>query len=228
MNPLERIKRGFLMRAVVAAEDADPGHALRVRMRRTLGRPARVELYFAFDDPYAAVALGPLREVLRQRFVDFALFPLVSRGIEDDPAGSNRARYALVDARRLARRTGRVLARTEPISAASMAYLARLTEALRGDPYQADFAEAALDAVWFGARMPAPTDMRALFKRVAGASPPSTFRTDAALDRALAQNHARLVAQGHWESPACWVEGAWYLAHERIAQIDERLAKDGF
>lgn len=228
MNPLERMKRGLVMRAVVAAEDAAPGHALRVHLRHALGRPARVELSFAFDDPYAAVALRPLREVLRRRFVDFALFPLVSRGIEDDPAAAHRAPYALVDARRLARRTGRVLLRTEPISAASMAYLARFTESLRGTPHQADFAEAALDAVWFGERLPSPSDMRALFQRIVGASPPSTFRKDAALDRALATNHARLVRRGHWESPACWVEGAWYLAHERIPQIDEHLAKDGF
>ncbi|MDC3952690.1 hypothetical protein [Polyangium jinanense] len=228
MNPLERIKRGLVMRAVVAAEDAALGHALRVRLRHALGRPARVELYFAFDDPCAAVAFRPLRDVLRRRFVHVSLFPLVSRGIENDPAAAHRAPYALVDARRLARRTGRVLERSEPISAASIAYLARLTESLRKGPHQADFAEAALDAVWFGERLPAPSDMHALFQRITGASPSSTFRNDAALDRALAKNHARLVERGHWESPACWVEGAWYLAHERITQIDERLAKDGF
>ncbi len=216
------------MRAVVAAEDAALGHALRVRLRHALGRPARVELYLAFDDPYAAVALGPLREVLGRRFVDFSLFPLVSRGITGDPAALRRASYALVDARRLARRTGRVLQRTEPVSAASMAYLARWTEALRGDKRQLDFAQAALEAVWFGERLPEPSHMKTLFRRVAGVDPPSTYRQDTELDRTLAKNHARLVERGHWESPACWVEGAWYLAHERLAQIDERLAKDGF
>jgi len=228
MNPVDRAKRSILMRAVVAAQDLSPGHALRSRVKRALSRPARVELYFAFDDPYAAVAMRPLREVVLRHEAELSLFPLLDRGMPDDPAWDQREHYAIVDARRLARRTGRVLRRTAPIPPEKLDYLARFTQSIKDERKKAAFAEVALEEVWLGERTPEPSELRKVFRRIVGEDAPGHFRECAALDGALVRNHERLARRGHWESPACWVEGEWFFAHERIAQIDELLAKGGF
>ena len=53
-----------------------------------------------------------------------ALRPVVGRGIAGDPAIEQKRRYAIEDARRLARRRGLELARSEPLSADACAFLA--------------------------------------------------------------------------------------------------------
>src|SRR3954453_9541546 len=86
------------------------------RLRRMLGRRGGVELFFAFDDPCSAVAVIDLSTRVSGRGVRLALKPVVERGIPEDPAVELKRRYALVDARRLARRAGLELSRAEPVA----------------------------------------------------------------------------------------------------------------
>jgi len=90
----DRLQRSIGPRAVVALS--------RMRMPRPWTRTVVVELYFAFDDPYAAVGLPGLLFLTRERGLELEIFPLVERGIPGDPAADKRQAYAIVDADRLA------------------------------------------------------------------------------------------------------------------------------
>lgn len=205
----DRIQRTIAPRAVVALS--------RLRLPRL--RAPRLELYFAYDDPYAAVALPGLLELSRARGLRLHLYPLLERGIEGDPAAGQRALYSLVDADRLLQRDNRRLSRRQPLAAADCAFLASWTQAAAGEPAVAAFAAAALERLWLhedGVVEPQP--YAALHRDILGREP------IAASPRALHRNTRRLHSRGHWESPAARVNGEWFFAHERLAQIAERLA----
>jgi 2-hydroxychromene-2-carboxylate isomerase len=208
----DRIQRTLAPRAVVALS--------RLRLPR-LG-PPRVELYFAYDDPYAAVALPGLLQLTRARGLPLRLYPLLQRGIDGDPAAQQRARYALVDADRLLQRGNRCLGRRQPLDAADCAFLAAWTQAAAGEAASADFAAAALDRLWLQGGEPVePQPYAALYRDILGRKPAADSPQ---LEQALRRNTRRLHARGHWESPAARVDGEWFFAHERLAQIAERLA----
>src|SRR4051794_18691642 len=114
----DRLTRRVLPRVVVALSQADWPASTGARVRRFFGRRGRVELFFAFDDPCSAVAVIELARRISGRDVRLLLKPVVTRGIEGDPAVDLKRRYAIVDARRLARRAGSVLARTPAVNAA--------------------------------------------------------------------------------------------------------------
>jgi 2-hydroxychromene-2-carboxylate isomerase len=192
---------------------------------RRLGGRAQVELYFAFDDPYSVVAL-PLLEVAARRRAEMLLYPIVERGVDGDPALEQRRRYAVSDSQRLLRRRGFTLHRTQPLQPRDTAFLAEWTESLRGHPRMQEFAAAALTRLWLSGSGPVrPIDFAALFREITGFAPP---QHDVELMQRLADNHRRQRARGHWESPAARVQGEWFFAHERVAQIDERLAYLGW
>ena len=71
-------------------------------------RPSRphLELYFAFDDPCSAVAVLDLALASGRSRRCSSAMPVVGRGMPDDPAVELKRRYAIVDARRLARAQG--------------------------------------------------------------------------------------------------------------------------
>src|SRR4051795_8765646 len=102
----EALTRRIAPRAVVALSQVTWPARLGARLRRLLGRRGRVELFFAFDDPCSAVAVIDLATRVSGRGVRPARKPVVERGISEDPAVELKRRSALVDARRLARRTG--------------------------------------------------------------------------------------------------------------------------
>src|SRR5258705_9866309 len=102
----DRLQRSFAPRAVVALS--------RLRVPRPWALTVRVELYFAFDDPYAVLGLPGLLELTRERGLELEMFPLVDRGIPGDPAADKRRAYSIVHAHRLVAREGCRLERKEP------------------------------------------------------------------------------------------------------------------
>lgn len=210
----DRLRRRWLPRLVVALA--------RRQRARPLPADAAIELYFACDDPCAAIALPALAALCEARGVPLQLYPLIERGIAGDPAAEARALHAVRDADRLARRDGRRLSRHQPLSAADTAFLARWIEGLRGQPGMAAFAVAAIEQLWRvdGDAQPQPETFAALYRRLTGNAAPTA---DAAADAGLVANAARLRRLGHWESPAARIGGEWFFAHERLAQIGECL-----
>jgi len=210
-NLRDRVQRSLAPRAVVALS--------RLRLPRPW-RP-RVELYFAYDDPYAVLALPGLLKLTRARGLRLYLYPLLERGIADDPAAEQRSRYALVDADRLLQRSGRRLGRSRPLAAADCAFLAAWTQGAAADPAAADFAAAALGRLWLHGDGPVEPDSFArLYRDILGREPAAD---SSQLEQQLRGNSRRLRARGHWESPAARVGGEWFFAHERLPQIAERL-----
>lgn len=194
------------------------------RLRARLGWPPRLELYFAFDDPYAVVALPGLLGLLRHRPARLRLYPLIERGIPADPAAAARRHHALIDTGRLLGRGARRLTRSAPLNPDSTAFLAAWTQAARAEPGAAAFAAAALEQLWLSSNGPVRReDFVDLHRRLLGRDPP---RIDAETRHsALAGNHRRLLAKGHWESPAARLEGEWFFAHERLPHLERRLAQ---
>lgn len=192
---------------------------------RLLGLRAQVELYFAFDDPYSVVAL-PLLEVAARHRAELKLYPIVERGMVDDPALSQRRRFAIRDSQRLLQRRGLVLKRVEAVDPQATAFLADWTESLRGQPSMQAFAAATLTRLWLNSDGPVQeADFTALFREIAGHAPPNPSED---IRQRLAENHLRQLRKGHWESPAARVQGEWFFAHERVPQIEERLTYLGW
>lgn len=217
----DQLRRAWVPSAVVALSRRRWGQGLRAFLQR----PLRLELYFAFDDPYAAVALPGLLRLIEKRPVQLQLYPLVQRGIDQDPAAEARAREAVHDAARLLRRQQLVLRRTSPLPPETVAFLAEWCEAARGDPAMPAFAAAALQVLWLRSEGAVQTSdfallHQAVLKRAAPASTPQ-------LHGAVQANQRRLLRKGHWESPALWLAGEWFFAHERLALIAERLDELG-
>jgi 2-hydroxychromene-2-carboxylate isomerase len=209
----DRVQRSLAPRTVVALS--------RIRLPRPWSRGVRVELYFAYDDPYAALGLPGLVALTRERGLELELFPLVDRGIPGDPAAQPRRLYSVVDADRLAQRDGRRLERREPLAAADCAFLAAWTDVARGDPALPTFASAAVTKLWFGSSGPVRREAYAeLYRGILECAPPIG---EAHWSEALARNAQRLRSRGHWESPAARIDGEWFFAHERLPQIAARL-----
>lgn len=223
MSLAETLRRTTIPSLIVTLSRVETPAKLSAQLRRALGQSARIELFFAFDDPYAAIALPGLLRIVGQHKATLTLYPIVSRGIADDPAADARRRHAVTDSACLAQRHGRKLSRREPLRASDCAFLAAWTESARNDPGMIAFAAAALDLLWF---------------QSSGAVSESDFRRlhaqhlhSAAVahnDQALARNTQRLLRGGHWESPAARIEGQWFLAHERLVQINEHLERLGW
>lgn len=193
---------------------------------RSLGGRAQVELYFAFDDPYSVVAL-PLLELAERRRTELVLYPIVDRGIPDDPALGRRRRFAIQDSQRLLRRRGLVLRRTEPSAPDDTAFLAAWAESLRGQSIMQAFVAAALTRLWLNSEGPVKAaDFAVLYHEIVKHDPPVAKNPE--LSQRLTSNHQRQLRKGHWESPAARVQGEWFFAHERIAQVEERLSYLGW
>lgn len=221
----DHLQRALAPRVVVAASRLQAPRRAAARLRRWFGRPLRMELYFAFDDPYAAIALPGLLRLCERRPVALTLYPLLQHGIPGDPAAPARALHAVQDAARLALRTQQRLARRAPLAPADTAFLAAWCEAARGDAAMPRFAAAALEQLWLGSTGPLQREVFvALYREHLRRDPPAETAADAA---ALASNARRLLAKGHWESPALRLAGEWFFAHERLAQIARRLDELG-
>ncbi|HET6509150.1 MAG TPA: hypothetical protein VFG42_20310 [Baekduia sp.] len=216
---MSRLTRRVLPRAVVAASRIEAPARGAARLRRALGRRGRVELYFAFDDPCSAVAVIDLAERLARFDVTLAPRPVVARGIAGDPAAGQKREHAIVDANRLAARSGRALARDAPVAPEEVAFLARWVATAEA-PSRAltAFCVAAATRLWM---MPAETDAvepegyAALWRAAfGGADPPPLGEVDP-----VRRNERRMARRKMYDTPAAYSHGRWWFAHDRPAQI---------
>lgn len=221
----EFLRRAVAPRIVVSTSRWRGMQNSRAALRRILGLPQVIELFFAFDDPYAAIGLPGLIRIAAAHNAQLKLTPLTTRGIDGDPAARQRSVHAITDSRRLAQRDSRSLRRSAPLPAHDAAFLAAWTIAAGGHPQCNAFVAAALEKLWFGSdELPVPENYAALYQTHIGVPPPAA---NAAHAEQLARNSKRLHQLGHWESPVARVGGEWFFAHERLQQIDARLSAMG-
>jgi 2-hydroxychromene-2-carboxylate isomerase len=216
------VTRRLAPRAVVALSQIDWPARVGATLRRRAGRGGRLELFFAFDDPCSAIAVIDLAERVAGRDVRLLLKPVVTRGIAGDPAVEQKRRYAIVDAQRLARRAGLVLSRREPLSAADTAYLAEWVAAAPPSPALTRFCVAALTRLWFDTDGPVDRGGYAdLWREQFGEEP-------AAATDGVVRNERLMGRRKPYDTPAAWVHGRWFFAHDRLPQIGERLDSLGW
>jgi 2-hydroxychromene-2-carboxylate isomerase len=218
----DRIERRWVPRAVVALSQVDWPERISARLRRTAGRRERVELFFAFDDPCSAVAVLDLATRLGGRQADLVLTPVVQRGPRDDPATAAKRRYAIVDARRLARRRlGLELGRSTPLDGADTAFLAEWVAGAATNPNR--FIAPALRRLWL--HDDAPVDRTAfeqLWREAMGVAPdPNPEGVRAAEVRMRRRN-------GPYDTPAAVIGRRWWFAQDRPQQIVDRLDELGW
>jgi 2-hydroxychromene-2-carboxylate isomerase len=222
MTLRDRIERRWVPRAVVALSQIDWPARIGARVRQTAGRRERVELFFAFDDPCSAVAVLDLATRLGGRQADLVLTPVVARGPRDDPATAAKRRYAIVDARRLARsRLGLELGRDAPLDAADTAFLAEWVVGATTNPDR--FIAPALRRLWLADD--APVDRAAyeqLWREAMGAAPAPH---PAGVRAAEARMRRR---DGPYDTPAAVIGRRWWFAQDRPQQIVDRLDELGW
>jgi 2-hydroxychromene-2-carboxylate isomerase len=213
----DRLKRRVFPRAVVALSTVDAPRRGAAVARRALGGAGTVRLFVAFDDPYSAVALIGLSDRLAGRRAQLIVEPVVKRGIPGDPAVEDKRRYALVDARRLARRDGLELSRSKIVAAEATAFLAGWAAAAPAAERTA-FCVAAMRELWFESDGPVLAEPFAARWRahVGGDPPPAT--APGALSSERAMRMRRL-----YDTPVAVIGGQWFFAHERLPQIEARL-----
>ena len=224
MSPRDRIARRLVPRVIVSLSTVRAPRRAAARMRRLLGGAARVELFVAFDDAYSAVAVLGLADRTARRRADLVLEPVVVRGIPGDPAAEAKRSYALVDARRLARRDGVTLSRSEPLPAEATAFLATWAAAAPRGPARTAFCVAAMRRLWCESDGPVEAAQFApLFRDHVGGEPPPVSGAPSAADSERRMRRRRL-----YDTPVAVVHGQWFFAHERLPQIEHRLDELGW
>ncbi|HEX6389035.1 MAG TPA: hypothetical protein VFZ89_06310, partial [Solirubrobacteraceae bacterium] len=202
----ERLRRRVIPRLVVW---------LSTIRRPVLARRGRVTLFVAFDDPQSAVALLGLEQRLAGRPVALEVLPVVQRGIPGDPAVDAKRRYAVLDARRLARRDGLMLRRSAPLAAADVAFLAEWAAAAP----DTRFAVAAMRQLWLESDGPVEREpYAALWRDLYGGEPPASGVT---AERTFRRRKL-------YDTPVAVVRGEWFFAHERLPTIEQRLDELGW
>lgn len=220
----DTLARRLIPRVMVAHSRIDWPARLGASARRRLGRQARVELFFAFDDPCSAVAVIDLAERLAARRARLVLLPVVRRGIPGDPALDQKRSYAITDARRLGARSGLALTRSQPLDPDSVSFLAEWVGSARQGAALTGFCVEALRLLWFGSEGPLPrADLAALWSEHFGGPPPLGSTA-----HAVRRNEARMHGRGPYDTPAAWVHGQWFFAHDRLAQIAARVDELGW
>jgi 2-hydroxychromene-2-carboxylate isomerase len=217
-----RVKPDVRTRQTLAARRSRHAGASHAAASARRGEREHLELFIAFDDPCSAVAVIDLSTRLAGRPVEIVPLPVISRGIEGDPAVGQKREYAITDARRLARRSGMTLARETPLRAADTAFLAEWVAAIRPGAESLAFTIAALRRLWFEGDGPVERNpFLDLWREHVGSEP----RRDPAAVRATEK---RMTRRGPYETPAAWIAGRWYFAHDRPGQICEWLDELGW
>lgn len=218
----DRLERRILPRLVIAISRVTLPARLSARARRRRGLPGEVELFFAFDDPCSAIALLELHERLASRDVAIVLRPVIERGIPGDPAVAQKRIHAIVDARRLARRSGLEIVRGEPLGAEECRFLAEWVAGSPPSPARERFAVAAMRLLWLdGSGVLARGPFEALWREHLGSAPTQ----DAA---AVLANERKMSRRGPYDVPAAWIAGRWFFAQDRLLQIGEWLDELGW
>jgi 2-hydroxychromene-2-carboxylate isomerase len=141
-----------------------------------------------------------------------------------DPAVDQKRSYAIVDARRLARRSGLVLSRSEPLTPADTAFLAEWVAATPQGPGLTSFCVDALRHLWFSTDGPVgPSAYEALWRVGVGGEPPLAAGPDG-----VRRNERLMRRRRPYDTPAACVHGRWFFAHDRLVQIGDRLDSLGW
>ncbi len=215
----DMLARRVVPSTVIALSQISWPSRLGAALRRALGRRGRLELFFAFDDPCSAIAVIDLAERVSGRDVRLVLRPVVKRGISEDPAAELKRRYAIADAQRLARRRGLVLTRTEPLSTEDTRFLAEWVASAPQGPSLQRFCVDALRRLWLtGDGRVHRGDYAPGWAGQFGGGPPP-----AGGEEAVRRNERLMKLRGPYDTPAAWVHGQWFFAHDRLVQIGERL-----
>jgi 2-hydroxychromene-2-carboxylate isomerase len=213
MRATDRLKRRTLPTTVIALSQHDGPARLGAAARRRTGRRARVELYFAFDDAASAVAVVGLAECVAGRDAHLDLRPVVHRGIPGDPAAGQKRVYAITDARR---RADKLLVRDEPLTADATAFLAEWVAAGPAGDARVAFCVDAMRRLWFSDEPLDRAGYDVLWRLHFGTAPVGSAD-------AVRVNEQAMARRKPYDTPAAWVHGQWFFAHERLAQIGERL-----
>ena len=195
--------------------------------RRAAGRRGRLELFYAYDEPTSAYALLELAKTVRGRSVEIDLVPVVERGIKGDSAIERKRAYAIVDGRRLARRLGFTLGRSEPLDPEAVRFLASWTALGTQGPALQAFAEEAMKQLWYDGDGPVERETYAEIWRAAiGGNPPDENSSEARA--AIRANEKRMARSGPYETPAAKIGGRWDFAQDRPKQIGAWLDELGW
>ena len=218
----DRAEREIGPRLIVAASTVTAPALAAASARRFAGRSGCVELYFGFDEPTSTFAVIDLAQRLHGRKVIFDLLPVVERGIEDDPALERKRVYRIADGRRLGRRIGLTLSRSEPIDPQQTAFLAAWVAAAPRGAALTRFCVAACRRLWF--ESDGPIDQaryEELWRECFGSAP-------VADEAAVRANEQQMTSRGPYETPAASIGGRWFFAHDRSAQIADWLDELGW
>lgn len=221
----EYVAKALAPSLLVSASRAKRASRPLIRAVKIMGRPAKAELFIAFDDPYSWVGLDLLEDVLRGRNVDLRIYPVTERGISGDPDREDRLSYSIVDAARIAARHSKTMQRKDPVKPETAAMAARLAESCRGAEMMMEVCLRFLKALWEKNEEVGEADLFSIHREVTGQD--ASLQTDA-MDRRLEQNRELMLKKGHWETPAILVLGQWYFAHERADRIGGWLDRAGW
>ena len=214
----EKLEKEWVPRLILAVATFTLPFRLAAAARRATGRRGRIELFFAYDEPTSAYALLELARTVRGRRVRIELVPVVDRGIEGDSALDRKRAYALVDGRRLARRIGLEMGRSEPVEPEGVRFLAAWTALGPPGPALEGFAGEAMRRIWFGDDRPVEREpFASLWRERLGSEPPDEGSPEAAA--ALRANERRMARSGPYETPAAKIGGRWDFAQDRAQQI---------
>lgn len=218
----DRAEREIGPRLIVAASTVTAPARTAAAARRATGRSGRLELYFGFDDPASAFAVIDLEQRLHGRKVIFDLLPVVERGIKEDPALDRKRIYGVTDGRRLGRRIGLTLSRSEPIDPQQTAFLADWVAAAPRGAALTRFCAAACRRLWFESDGPIEAERyEELWRECFGSAP-------IADQAAVRANEKKMAGRGPYETPAAWIGGRWFFAQDRSAQIADWLDELGW
>jgi 2-hydroxychromene-2-carboxylate isomerase len=224
-NVREYAKRSLVPSAAISVLESMLSTRVRAGIVRVAKLRVRAELYFAFDDPYSAIAFAEVAELAEERSVDLSLFPILDRGVPGESNDDQRRRYAVVDARRLARRRQRRLSRNAPVARNEISNLTMWAEAARERGKLEEFSGEVFDRLWFRNEVGVDFgEAYAIYGRIVGGTPPRNLTKYRAR---VAANSGRLRQRGHWDAPALWVEGKWFFAHERLEQAADYMSQLG-
>jgi 2-hydroxychromene-2-carboxylate isomerase len=218
----DRAEREIGPRVIVAASTVTAPARATAAARRLAGRSGRLELYFGFDEPTSAYAVIDLAKRLEGRKVTFDLLPVVDRGIKDDSALERKLKYRITDGRRLGKRIGLTLSRSEPIDPQQTAFLAAWVAGAPRGSALTRFCSEACRRIWF--ESDGPIDERRyeeLWRECFGSAPVSDIA-------AVRANEKKMTSRGPYETPAAWIGGRWFFAHDRSAQIADWLDELGW
>lgn len=177
-----------------------------------------MELFVAFDDPNSAVALIELDRRLAGRAVDLLPYPVLERDMEGDPAVEAKRSYALIDASRIAARSGLSLSRKQPLRPEETAFLAEWVASAGPSSAVRDFAVAAARLIWLEQDGPLDRDAFAeSWRLTVGGGPP------AGGPESVRPNEKRMKRRGAYAVPMAWVHGRLFFAHDRLDQICDEL-----